>query len=85
MEECYFYKVNVKNTHGVVLFLLKKQVSDCKFTKSTTPPWVFFMFFKLYKCYQIRNASLIYYEAVLFIFLADEGYIRLTKITVCET
>ena len=25
------------------------------FTKSNTPPWVFFMFFKLYKWYQIAQ------------------------------
>ena len=27
----------------------------CNFTKINTPPWVFFMFFKLYKCYQMLN------------------------------
>ena len=35
---------NTKNTHGVVLLLLKLQVSACNFTKSNTPPWVFFTF-----------------------------------------
>ena len=37
---------NVKKTHGGVLLLV---------TKSNTPPWVFFTFFKLYKCYQIAQ------------------------------
>ena len=33
---------NVKNTHGGVLLLVA-----CNFTKSNTPPWVFFTFLKL--------------------------------------
>ena len=33
---------NVKNTHRGVLLLVA-----CNFTKSNTPPWVFFTFFKL--------------------------------------
>ena len=37
---------NVKNTHGGVL-------KACNFTKSNTPPWVFFTFFGLYSWYQI--------------------------------
>ena len=37
---------NVKNTHGGVLLL---------FTKGSTPPWVFYTFFKLYKWYQIAR------------------------------
>ena len=40
---------NVENTHRGVLLL----VVACNFTKSNTPPWVFFTFFKLYKWYQI--------------------------------
>ena len=28
----------------------------CKFTKSNTPPWVFFTFFKLLKWYQIAQS-----------------------------
>ena len=36
---------NVKNINGGVLLLVKLHA----FTKSNTPPWVFFMFFKLYK------------------------------------
>ena len=44
-------KKNMKNTHGVVLLLVKLQV------KSQNPPSVFFMFFKLYKSYQIVQCS----------------------------
>ena len=46
----HFYNLkNVKNTHGGVRLL--------NFTKSNTPPWVFFTFFKLYKWYQKRETS----------------------------
>ena len=38
MKECYF----------------QQSYSLCNFTKSFTPPWVFFTFFKLYKWYQIQ-------------------------------
>ena len=37
---------NVKNTHGGVLLLVKLQDVACNFTKSNTPPWLFFKFFK---------------------------------------
>ena len=40
---------NVKNTHGEVSLLLKMQALVCNFTKSNTPPWVFFTFLKLHK------------------------------------
>ena len=35
------------------------KAETCNFTKISTPPWVFFTFFKLYKWYQIaqRNAN----------------------------
>ena len=46
---------NVKNTHGGMLLLVKLQASARNFTKSNTPPWVFFTFLKLYKCYQITQ------------------------------
>ena len=29
------------------------QASACNFTKSSPPPWMFFTFFKLIKCYQV--------------------------------
>ena len=42
---------NMKNIHGGVLLLVKLQAEAeteaCNFAKSDTPPWVFFMFFKL--------------------------------------
>ena len=34
-------------------YLVKLQASARTFTKSNSPPWVFFTFFKLYKRYQI--------------------------------
>ena len=46
----------VKNTHGGVLLLVKLQASACNFTKSNTPPWVFFTFLKLYKWCQIAQS-----------------------------
>ena len=46
---------NVKNTHRGVLILVKLQASACTFTKINTLPWVFFAFFKLYKCEQIAH------------------------------
>ena len=33
----------------------KLQAETCNFTKSNTPPWVFFKFFELYKRYQITH------------------------------
>ena len=55
----YFWNTfeNVKNTHGGVLLLVKLQASACNFTKINTLPWVFFMFFKLYKWYQIAQRT----------------------------
>ena len=46
---------NVKNTHGRVLLLVKLQAEACNLSKSNTPPWVNFTFFKLYKWYQIAE------------------------------
>ena len=45
---------NVKNIDGRVL-LLVKLLKACNFTKSNTPPWVFFTFFELYSWYQIAQ------------------------------
>ena len=46
----YLYSIEkVKNTHGEVLILAKLQALTCNFTKSNTPLWVFFTFFKLWK------------------------------------
>ena len=68
----WYYSYNlkyVKNTYGGVLILVKFQGLVCDFTKSDTPPWVFFAFFKLYKWYQMaENAS---YE--LNIIFSNEG------------
>ena len=48
---------NVKNTHGGVLLLVKLQASACNFTKSNTPPWLFFTFLKLCTRYQISQRT----------------------------
>ena len=47
---------NMKNSYGGKLFLVKSQTEACNFTKSKTPPRVFFMFLKLYKWYQISQS-----------------------------
>ena len=40
-----------ENTYGAVLLLVKLFLT-CNLAKSNTPPWVFFIFFKLCKWYQ---------------------------------
>ena len=62
MERCgIYYRLynlkNMKKTHGGVLILVKLQASARNFTKINTPPWMFFMFFKLYKWYQIGERT----------------------------
>ena len=54
---CHFYNLKtVKNTHGRVILLVKVQAEACNFTKSITPPWVFFTFFKVYKWCQVAKS-----------------------------
>ena len=50
----------MKNTHEGVLLLVKLQAFSlvCDFTKSNTPPWVFFVFFKSYKWHQIAQRNI---------------------------
>ena len=63
----HFYNIkNVKITDGGVLLLVKLQLLACNFTKSNTPPWVFFTFFKLYKWYQIAQ-SITYLSREIFL------------------
>ena len=53
---CHLYNLkNVKHIHGGMLILVKLQAETCNFTKVSTPLWVFFTFFKLYKWYQIAQ------------------------------
>ena len=47
---------DVKNAYGDVLLLVKLQALSCNFTKITTPPRVFFTFFKLCKWFQIAQS-----------------------------
>ena len=42
------FKKREKKTHGGALFSVKLHVEAWNFTKSNTPPWVFFTLFKLY-------------------------------------
>ena len=49
---------NVKNTHGGVLILVEFQAEACNYTKTITPPWAFFSFFKLCKWYKIAQCTL---------------------------
>ena len=60
MIAIWYHLCNLKNvkktTHGGVLLLVKLQGEVCNFTKSNTPPWVLFKFFKLYKWYQIARS-----------------------------
>ena len=46
---------NVKNAHGGI-FLSVKLKAAWNFTKSATPSWVLFTFFKLHKWYQIAQS-----------------------------
>ena len=73
------YKKHEK-THGRVLLLVKLQAGGvlllikfqaflaCNFTKSNTPPWMFFAFFKLYKGTESLNAKKIIKETALEVF-----------------
>ena len=49
-----------------VLLLVKLQILAYNFTKSNTPPLVFFMFFKLCKWYQIA-LSILYKTKFIFL------------------
>ena len=51
---------NVNNIHGGELLLVKLQARACIFTKSNSPTWVLFTFFKLCKCTKSRNTSQIF-------------------------
>ena len=54
----YLYNLkNVKNTQGVMLLLVKLQAIAYNFTESNTLPWMFFLFFEFYKCYQIAQRT----------------------------
>ena len=68
----YNFKI-MKNAYGGMLILVKLQASACNFAKINTTPWVFFTFFKLYKWYQIRNASHIFLH-VAFLLLSGWGF-----------
>ena len=50
----------------------------CNFTKINTPPWVFFTFFKLYKCYQI--AKRITYAKLIIIFTPNLAFFAYSEV-----
>ena len=59
------FKKRGKHPWRSVTFIL--QLKPCNFTKSNTPPWVFFTFFKLYKWYQIaQNITYIWCDTKIF-------------------
>ena len=66
---------NVKNTNEGVLLFVKLQVEACNFTKSNTPPRVFFTFFKLYKWYQIAP------RATFIVVSVSESHEKLSTVT----
>ena len=57
---------NVKNTHGVVLLLVKLQASVCNFTENNTPPWVFFHIFKIVQMVPNQAKRLIFIGIAYF-------------------
>ena len=65
-------EINLQHHISDALHNLVPFASACNFSKINTPPWVFFMFFKLYKCYQIAQRITHYY-----MFIAK----RLTNLT----
>ena len=56
----------LKNTHGGVFLLVKLQTLACNFTKSNTPSWVFFTFFKLNGWYQIAQCIIYRKQSIYF-------------------
>ena len=59
LQTSYFIVSNPEGTKSLKIKVIiikssqKHPASVCNFTKRDAPPWVFFMFFKLYKWYQI--------------------------------
>ena len=62
---------HVKNTYRGVSILVNLQVSACNFTKINIRPWVFFTFFKLYKCYQIVQSATLFPQILGYFVLSD--------------
>ena len=59
----WYYLFNLQkkggNTHGGVSILVKLQAKACNFTKTNTPPWVFFTFLNCINDTKARNAPLL--------------------------
>ena len=73
----YYFK-NVSGIHAGVLLLIKLQAPLCNITKSKTPLWVLFTFFKLYKWYQIVQ-SVINEDPYTFIPHSKKPYLKCTS------
>ena len=58
----------LKKKHGGMLLLVKLQVSTSNLTKSNTPPWMFFRFFKLYSWCQIAQCLKLFSKVSAFSF-----------------
>ena len=66
----YLYSGDFPSSHyyheRVTFSKLYHHAKACNFTKSNTPPWVFFTFFKFTNDTKLRNASHIYKSCLLF-------------------
>ena len=74
LVSCVQFKKHEKHPWRSVTF---SKVKACNFTKSNTPPWVFFMFFKFYKWYQIAQS--------ITILSLQGALIAIQKIKRCST
>ena len=59
-------------------------VLACNFTKSSTPPWVFFVFFKLYKWYEIAQSVTFSHDMCVVVFSFDSFLSTLTGVNTEE-
>ena len=68
--------MQVLNLHVVYLRCTHKHCAEaCNFTKSNTPPGVFFTFFKYTNDTKLHNASHIYFSnSLLYIFIYAHEY-----------
>ena len=54
-----------ENTHGGALLLVKLHAEVCNFTKSNTPPWVFFKFLNCTN--GIKSSNITYIYRIMFV------------------
>ena len=71
-----------KRKKGVLLLVKLQALAGLNFTKSNTPPWVVFTFFKLHKWYQVaQNITYIDSKLMLSIYLSLQHFIISNKHT----